>query len=75
MISLSIDEPIDQAERCLRTNYPIGASCLASPCRLRTEWLDDVLVAGAAAKIAFELVADLFFGRIRIALKQRDARS
>ena len=32
--------------------------------------VDDVLIAGAAAEIAFEAVADLFVGRIGIALEQ-----
>ena len=36
--------------------------------------LDDVLVAGAAAEVAFEPVADLVLARVRVLLEQVDRR-
>ena len=70
-------------ERCRDHAFPLGTWCAGvvtpAPCGLTglgcgQDRLDDVVVAGAAAEVALEALADLGLGRIGILLQQRHRR-
>src|SRR5207248_7897164 len=56
---------------------PVSCCCHSEPplcARDRLNRLDDLRITGAAAEIACDPPADLFFGRLRVVPKQRGAR-
>ena len=69
--SEQLDRLVD-ASRPARTSKAAGITRPPSPPPATAR--DDVVVAGAAAEVALEPVADLLLGRVRVLLQQRDRR-
>src|ERR671920_494434 len=76
MSSVNLPRPVMKRRSSLRrTDAPIPSVAMASTPHLggrRADRLDDVVVAGAAAEIALEPLADFLFRGIRIALHEID---